>query len=284
MTGDGLLVVLDVGRTLDYLGCVLFCGVLLCWVLGLTVSGPGRLLIRLRHLGLIIVGTGAVLDLVAAAGLIAISPLASPGVGADVAVDLVGGGALARLAVVVGTMFGLPDLIGARPSPTRRVLALLIVGVFALTLITSAPVIRRQHWVLITWAASWQLIGLAALVGASVMLIVLARPSRTGDDAVALRRARVVIGFGSVVVGTAAVATLIIDLTTSTGTDPGWTVTKIIGLTLMIALLLIGSRTRPSARASSSVRTGIVPGLLGAGLAVGAIVMIISSWLPDRLV
>lgn len=278
MTDGGLLVVLGLGRVLNYLGFVLFAGVLFCWALGLAVSGGERLLLRLRRLGLITVGAGAVLNLVAAAGLIANGPITSSGAGAAVSLDLIGGGALAGLAVLAGTLFLLPDLTRPRPSPARRFLALLIVGVLALTLIVSAPVIRREHWVLITWAAAWELIGLAALVGACVILIVLAGSPGSGDRAIDLDRARVTIRLGSVVVGIAAIATLVIDLANPTGTGTGWAMAKIIGVAVMIALLLFGTRRL------SALEDRLLPRLLGAGLAVGAVVMIISSWLPDRLV
>lgn len=286
MTGAGVLVVLGIGRVLDYLGFVLFAGVLSCWALGLIGPGGARSLLRLRRLGLITLGAGAVLSLLAAAGLIAIG-----GAGADAPLDLIGGGALAELAVLVGTLFLLPDLTRSGPTPIRRLSALLIVGVLALTLIASSPVIRRAHWILVTWAAAWQLIGLAALVGASVVLIVLGR-SAAGEQTVTRHRAGMMIRFGSVMVGIGAIATLAIDLGPSSGTGTGWAATKIIGLMIMMVLLLVGARRSSDGRAAvggpisgaTATLDQLVPRLLGAGLALGAVVMIISSWLPNHLV
>ncbi len=287
MTGGGLLILLGVSRMLDYLGFAVFAGVLSAPALGLipradrtTLPRTHReRLLRLQRAGLIVLTAGTVLNLVGAAGLIALGRTGAP-------VDLIGAAALARLAVLAAAVLLLPDP-GRIRTPAARFAVLLVVGVLVLTLVVAGPLIRGPHWAVGAATAAWQLAGLAALTGAVLVLLT----ARTSAPEVARQRARLVLRIGSVVIGVAAVAGLLAALVTSAGAASA--LVSVVGLAVTLVLILSGARaaetvgtvtagsTTPAAGPSGSRSAGSV--LLSTGLAVGAVVLIISSWLPQQI-
>ena len=288
MTTSGLLVVLGIGRMLGYLGFALLGGALLCWSTSWSAwaddqSDGSRWLARAGRLGSVGLALSSLLALAAVAGLANGSPIGRP----SIALDLIGGSALLRLAVLIALVFFVPELTRSAITRDRRILGLLVVALLAFTLLLGSPLVQQRHWALLTWAGGWQLLGLAGLLGAGGWLILLVRRPVAGGrpSRLVLTRMSVIIVLssaalaGSVIIGTAVAA--------ASGSGLGWAIAIVVGAAGAIVLSLLGSRrarTVPQTMTSSAASTGAVrtsgTGLLAAGLAVGAAVMIITSWWP----
>lgn len=286
MTGGGLLVLLGVGRMLDYLGFAVMAGLLSAAAFGLSPTGPAAgASRRLLSAGLLVLALGTGLGLVGAFGLITVGQSGAP-------VDLIGGAALARLAVLAAAFFLLPDLDSIR-TPAARFAVLLVVGALTVSLVVAGPLIRGPHWVVAAAAAAWQLVGLAALTGSGLAVLLGDRPTgRAGTRRQTWLPARFVVRTASVVVGVAAVADLAASL--GSGRGPGSAVVVLVGLAVVVVLVLLGTRPGVAPGSASAAASAATPAagssrppgsaLLATGLSVIAVLLAVSSWLPDQIV
>jgi copper transport protein len=169
MTPDQLPALLTVLRVAGYAGFVLWAGPLLFWTLVWPTGSRHRRLLRLS-------GAGAV--------LLILSSVAGPAilltVGGQpldqVAPPLAGTLVLVRLAILVGSLFYLVDLVSGAVVGGRRALALVAIVVVAATIAGQSAVLDQPDSLLTALGTLGHLLAAGAWLGGVIALAAVARP------------------------------------------------------------------------------------------------------------
>jgi putative copper export protein len=171
MSSEPLAVLLSLLRVTGYAGFVLWAGPLVFWSLVWPDGHRHRQLFRLAMAGAAMLLATSVAEPVLR--LSAGQPLS------EVAPPLVGAAALVRLAVLVGSLFFLVDLLGAAVLGRRRVLALGAVVVVAATMAIQPAVAGQPGPALAAVGIGGHLLATAAWLGGLVALAVVVAPGRS---------------------------------------------------------------------------------------------------------
>lgn len=174
MSSEPLALLLSLLRVAGYAGFVLWAGPLVFWSL---VWPDGHRNPRLFRLAV----TGALVLLAASVAEPALRLSAGQGL-AEVAPPLVGAAALVRLAVLVGSLFFLVDLLGAAVLGTRRALALTAVVVVAATMAIQPAVAGQPGPALAAVGVGGHLLATAAWLGGLVALAAVVAPGRPAGE------------------------------------------------------------------------------------------------------
>jgi copper transport protein len=168
MTADQLPVVLTVLRFAGYAGFVLWSGPLLFWTLVWPTGIRHRRLLRLS-------GAGALLLILTSVAEPAIRLTAGGQPLAQVAPPLGGTLLLVRLAILVGSLFYLVDLVSGAVVGGRRALALAAIVVVAATLAAQPAVLGRPSTLLTALSTLAYLLAAGAWLGGLIALAAVAR-------------------------------------------------------------------------------------------------------------
>ena len=169
MNQELVALALGANRVLTYAGYVLLSGTLVFWSLVWPGGREDRRLVALSATGI---------------ALLLVATLAGPGIQmllggllpGDVLGPLTGAGLLVRLAALAAAAFFLADLVSAPVVGWRRVLALALVAVLALTLVVQSDAIGGRWTALKIGATSGHLLATAAWLGGLVALAAVLLP------------------------------------------------------------------------------------------------------------
>jgi copper transport protein len=179
MTTEPLAALLMVLRITGYAGFVLWAGPLIFWTL---VWPTGRQHRRLLWLS----GVGAVLLILTSIAEPATRLIAAGQPLDEVAPPLVGAAVLLRLAILVGSLFYLVDLVAGAVVGPRRAVALAAIVVVAATVAVQPMASGQLGPLLAALGTIGQLLATAAWLGGLVALAVVVRPhaeTRVGGEA-----------------------------------------------------------------------------------------------------
>lgn len=176
MTNETLVLLLNVIRVAGYAGFVLWAGPLVFWSL---VWPAGHRHPRLYRLAMV----GALVLIVASVAEPALRLTLGGQTLTAAAPPLAGAAVLVRLAVLVGSLCYLVDLLSAAVVGRRRVLALAATVVVAATMALPPATTDQPGPVLAALAVGGHLLATAAWLGGLVALAVVVRPGRANDGA-----------------------------------------------------------------------------------------------------
>lgn len=232
MSVEPLALVLALLRVAGYAGFVLWAGPLVFWSLVWPDGHRHPRLFRLAVAGAVVLLAGSVAEPVLRL---------SGGQGlSEVAPPLVGAAALVRLAVLVGSLFFLVDLVGAAVLGRRRVLALAAVVVVAATMAVQPAVAGQPGPALAAVGVGGHLLATAAWLGGLVALAVVVAGRPTGESDSLIGRFSPVATVGLVVLvlagGVSALAAIGGFRALENSRDVGLLLAK---LGLLLALMLL---------------------------------------------
>lgn len=169
MTSEAIAALLSVLRVAGYAGFVLWAGPLIFWTLVWPTGHRHSRLLRLSGIGAIVL----ILTSVAEPAL----RLTAGGQPLDeVAPPLAGAAILLRLAILVGSLFYLVDLVGATVVGSRRAGALAAIVVVAATVAVQPMALGEPGPLLAALGTTGHLLATAAWLGGLVALATVVRP------------------------------------------------------------------------------------------------------------
>ena len=175
MTTEPMAALLTVLRVAGYAGFVLWAGPLTFWTLVWPTGHRHRRLLRLS-------GVGAVLLILTSIAEPAIRLTAGGQPLDEVAPPLAGAAILLRLAILVGSLFYLVDLVAGAVVGSRRVVALAAIVVVAATVAVQPMVLGQPGPLLAALGTTIHLLATAAWLGGLVALAVVVRPGAEPAD------------------------------------------------------------------------------------------------------
>jgi putative copper export protein len=233
MTTEPMAGLLTVLRVAGYAGFVLWAGPLTFWTLVWPTGHRHRRLLWLS-------GVGAVLMIVTALAEPAIRLTAGGQPLNEVAPPLAGAAILLRLAILVGSLFYLVDLVAGAVVGSRRVIVLAAMVVVAATVAVQPMVLGQPGPLLAALGTTIHLLATAAWLGGLVALAAVVRPGAdaTGGEADGLvTRFSPVATLGLVLLVVASGLTILAG--TSAVTDERQGSALVVRFGLLAALLLV---------------------------------------------
>lgn len=175
MTSEPMAVLLTVLRVAGYAGFVLWAGPLIFWTLVWPTGHRHRRLLRLS-------GIGALLLILTSVAQPVIRLTAGHQPLDEVAPPLAGAAVLLRLAILVGSLFYLVDLVAGAVVGSRRVVALTAIVVVAATVAVQPMVLGQPGPLLATLGTTGHLLATAAWLGGLVALATVIRSGTDSDE------------------------------------------------------------------------------------------------------
>jgi putative copper export protein len=233
MTTEPVFAVLMVLRIAGYAGFVLWAGPLVFWTLVWPTGHRHRRLLRLS-------GVGALLLILTTVAEPAIRLTVGDQPLDEVAPPLAGAAALVRLAILVGSLFYLVDLVGGAVVGRRRAVALAAIVVAAATVAVQPIALGQPGPPLAALGTFGHLLAAAAWLGGLVALATVIRPGGdTGETGGLVTRFSPVATLGLVLLVLASGLTILAGTGVSAFADQREAPVLVLRFGLLAALLVV---------------------------------------------